>query len=125
AGNVPQLGWLSGGEADPVQTRKELETLRHARCNLVGAVLNRETVPVIRKNLLQWMPAVAVLFALGAFTAQATDAAVADPDAPEPAQRAVKSETKPPDTKPSFYVFTSRRRAPWLDRITLGQGGVL
>ena len=52
AEHVPQLVWLSGGEADPAHTRKELETLRHARCNLVGAVLNRETVPVIRKNLL-------------------------------------------------------------------------
>ena len=125
AEHVPQLLWLSGGEADPAQTRKELETLRHARCNLVGAVLNRETVPVIRKNLLQWMPAVAVLFALGAFTAQATDPAVADPDAPEPAQRAVKSETKPPETKPSFSVLTSRRRAPWQERFTLGPGDVL
>ena len=125
AEHVPQLIWLSGGEADPEQTRKELETLRHARCNLVGAVLNRETVPVIRKNLLQWMPAVAVLFALGAFTAQATDPAVADPDAPEPAQRAVKSETKPPETKPSFSVLTSRRRAPWQERFTLGPGDVL
>ena len=125
AEHVPQLVWLSGGEADPAQTRKELETLRHARCNLVGAVLNRETVPVIRKNLLQWMPAVAVLFALGAFTAQATDAAVADPDAPEPAQPVVKSETKPPETKPSFSVLTSRRRAPWQERFTLGPGDVL
>src|SRR5256886_12041782 len=71
------------------------------------------------------MPAVAVLFALNAFTAQATDPAVADPDAPEPARPAVKSETKPPETKPSFSVLTSRGRAPWQDRFTLGPGDVL
>src|SRR5439155_15754307 len=120
AEHVPQLVWLSGGEADPAQTRKELETLRHARCNLVGAVLNRETVPVVRKNLLQWTVGVALLLAPGAFGAQAADAA-----APDPAQPVVKSETKNPETKQSFSVPTSRRRAPWQERLTLGPGDVL
>src|SRR5207249_2439659 len=119
AEHVPQLIWLSGGEADPAQTRRELATLRHARCNLVGAVLNRETVPVVRNSLLQWTASVAIGFALSALTTRAADPVAADPDAPEPAQAVVKSEVKSPETKPSLTVAASRRRAPWQERLTL------
>ena len=125
AEHVPQLIWLSGGEADPAQTRRELATLRHARCNLVGAVLNRETVPVVRNSLLQWTASVAIGFALSALTTRAADPVAADPDAPEPAQAVVKSEVKSTETKPSLTVAASRRRAPWQERLTLGAGDVL
>jgi uncharacterized protein involved in exopolysaccharide biosynthesis len=43
AENLPQLIWLTGsGMARTAETQLHLETLRHAGCNLVGAVLNRE-----------------------------------------------------------------------------------
>ncbi len=43
AENLPQLIWLArSGEVGTVETRKHLETLRHAGCNLVGAALNCE-----------------------------------------------------------------------------------
>jgi hypothetical protein len=41
AENLPQLLWLvDSGKAHVRETRQQLETLRHARCRLVGAVLN-------------------------------------------------------------------------------------
>jgi capsular polysaccharide biosynthesis protein len=43
AENLPQLIWLvAGGQSHARETRLHLETLRHARCKLVGAVLNHE-----------------------------------------------------------------------------------
>ncbi|HVR35639.1 MAG TPA: hypothetical protein VMS21_07285 [Methylomirabilota bacterium] len=43
AENLPQVIWLTGsGLARTAETQLHLETLRHAGCNLVGAVLNRE-----------------------------------------------------------------------------------
>ena len=41
--NLPNVVWLANsGAADAGETRTQLQTLRDARCNLVGAVLNRE-----------------------------------------------------------------------------------
>ena len=43
AENIPNLLWLVDGcRTDASETLVDLETLRHASCNLVGAVLNRE-----------------------------------------------------------------------------------
>lgn len=43
AENLPQLLWLAdSGRARTRETRQQLETLRHAKCRLVGAVLNHE-----------------------------------------------------------------------------------
>jgi hypothetical protein len=42
AENVPQLIWLAAsGHAQARETRMHLETLKHARCQMVGAVLNK------------------------------------------------------------------------------------
>jgi len=47
AENLPQLVWLvDSGKAHAKETRRQLQTLRHAKCRLVGAVLNHEPVPV-------------------------------------------------------------------------------
>ena len=47
AENLPQVIWLAdSGKADARATRQHLETLRHAKCRLVGAVLNHEAGPV-------------------------------------------------------------------------------
>lgn len=47
AENVPQVIWLAdSGKARTRATREQLQTLRHARCRLVGAVLNHEPKPV-------------------------------------------------------------------------------
>jgi Mrp family chromosome partitioning ATPase len=49
AENLPQLIWLvDAGKSHARDTRLHLETLRHARCKLVGAVLNHELEPLIK-----------------------------------------------------------------------------
>ncbi len=48
AENLPQLIWLvDSGKPRARATREQLETLRHAKCRLVGAVLNHEPKPVL------------------------------------------------------------------------------
>jgi uncharacterized protein involved in exopolysaccharide biosynthesis len=48
AENLPQLIWLAdAGKSHSRDTRLHLNTLRHARCNLVGAVLNHEPEPLL------------------------------------------------------------------------------
>ena len=48
AENLPQVLWLvDSGKSHARETRLHLETLRHARCKLVGAVLNHEPEPLI------------------------------------------------------------------------------
>lgn len=47
AESLPQIIWLAdSGKPHPRLTRQQLETLRHAQCRLVGAVLNHEPKPV-------------------------------------------------------------------------------
>jgi polysaccharide export outer membrane protein len=54
--NLPNLVWLTeSGVADATETREQLETLRHARCNLVGAVLNRETAVSVKRRFPRWV----------------------------------------------------------------------
>ena len=54
--NVPQLVWLArSGKADAAETRAQLETLRHARANLVGAVLNRAPNHAVKKRFARWV----------------------------------------------------------------------
>ncbi|HMP84990.1 MAG TPA: hypothetical protein PKA41_20050, partial [Verrucomicrobiota bacterium] len=46
AENLPQVVWLAdSGKARVRETRRQLETLRHAKCRLAGAVLNHEPEP--------------------------------------------------------------------------------
>src|ERR1041384_328657 len=47
ASNLPNLAWLvQSGKSEAAETRAQLETLRHARCNLVGAFINRALTPM-------------------------------------------------------------------------------
>ena len=47
AESLPQVIWLADSrKARARATREQLATMRHARCRLVGAVLNHETNPV-------------------------------------------------------------------------------
>lgn len=54
--HLPNLLWLTqSGAAGAAETRAHLGTLRHARCNLVGAVLNRENGIPIRQRFPRWL----------------------------------------------------------------------
>ncbi|HEY6168720.1 MAG TPA: polysaccharide biosynthesis/export family protein [Verrucomicrobiae bacterium] len=71
--NVPQVVWLTAsGEADAAQTREHLELLRHARCNLVGAVLNHAPNHALKKRFARWLACVALGGAITQAQAQQT-----------------------------------------------------
>jgi Mrp family chromosome partitioning ATPase len=56
AEDLPNLVWLAeGGRASAAKTREQLETLRRARCNVVGAVLNRAHASRLRSRLARWI----------------------------------------------------------------------
>jgi uncharacterized protein involved in exopolysaccharide biosynthesis/Mrp family chromosome partitioning ATPase len=49
AENLPQILWLvDSGKPDIRETKLQLEMLHHARCRIVGAVLNHEPEPIIK-----------------------------------------------------------------------------
>ena len=112
AEKLPQVIWLAdSGKATANETRLHLETLRHANCRLVGAVLNHEPVSFFRNQISRWFGALALLAALN-FTA----ANAAETDAPQPA---------PGATNLAFSVTASTPRAPWQQHLTLGPGDIL
>lgn len=54
--NLPNLIWLADCDrANAAQTRTDLETLRNARCNLVGAVLNHEQDSLLKNAFPRWL----------------------------------------------------------------------
>ena len=112
AEKLPQLIWLAdSGKATAKETRMHLETLRHANCRLVGAVLNHEPVSFFRNQISRWFGAIALLAALN-FTA--ANAAEADTAQPAPGAHNL-----------AFSVTASTPRAPWQQHLTLGPGDVL
>jgi len=49
AENLPQILWLvDSGKPDIRETKLQLEMLHHARCRIVGAVLNHEPDPILK-----------------------------------------------------------------------------
>jgi len=94
------------------ETRSQLDTLLHARCNLVGTVLNREPTSFLRKHLSKWVHRFSLLLltSLLGFQDQAT-IAVANAAAAEPTP-----------ALGSFSVGAPARRAAWQERLTLGPG---
>ncbi len=111
AEKVPQLIWLSeSGKTTLKETRHHLETLRHAGCNLVGTVMNREPESFWRSQLSRWFGFVAAFITLAASSTQA-----------QPATGAIPAE---PQHNYSFSV-SRENRAPWQQKLTLGPGDVL
>lgn len=54
--NLPNLIWLADCDlANAAQTRTDLETLRNARCNLVGAVLNHQQDSLLKNAFPRWL----------------------------------------------------------------------
>jgi protein involved in polysaccharide export with SLBB domain/capsular polysaccharide biosynthesis protein len=110
--SVPNVIWLAqSGAAEAANTRDQLETLRHARCNMVGAVLNRDLVRTMKRRFPRWITCLALLAWLGHPAAQA------QPTNPAPAV--------PSQTNNSFSIVHPWQRAAWQDHLTLGPGDVL
>ncbi|MBC8096158.1 MAG: SLBB domain-containing protein, partial [Akkermansiaceae bacterium] len=123
--NLPNVVWLAdSGTADAAETRVQLQTLRDARCNLVGAVLNRVQGTSLKSRFPRWMGCVALFAALNFPAVQAQDAGTALP-IEAPASEAVVTEPAPARTNLTFSVVNPAQRAAWQERLTLGPGDIL
>ncbi len=117
AENLPNLIWLSeSGRSDAAETRNQLETLRHARSNLVGSVLNRAPDTLLNGRFARWFGCWALLFAILGMAPHPLSAQEAGPP---PAAESRE------DAAPAFSVVAPARRAAWQQRLTLGPGDVL
>lgn len=143
--NLPNLVWLAAsGKADASETRVQLETLRNARCNLVGAVLNRESSRPIKSYFPRWLSCVAILALLNigmlahAQTAPTENATPAPPPEANRQPHGLDTNmtllTEPPpgasapaaeETHYSFSVVSPSQRAEWERNLTLGPGDIL
>jgi protein involved in polysaccharide export with SLBB domain/capsular polysaccharide biosynthesis protein len=142
--NLPNLVWLTdSGKADAEETRTQLDTLRHARCNIVGAVLNRAPMRPIKSYFPRWLTCVVVFFVLGLGAAQAqlqtappttgATPTLAPDTNPHPGAMDTNTTllTEPPPNDPStepaghFSVVSAAQRAEWQKNLTLGPGDVL
>ncbi len=110
AGDIPNLVWVANSGTDATQTIEGIESLRDAGCNLVGAVLNRESPRPLGGRFSRWIGSRALLLLLGALLPASVSRA-----ADEPAPSAGAGLT---DTGPS-------QRGAWQQRLTLGPGDVL
>jgi protein involved in polysaccharide export with SLBB domain/capsular polysaccharide biosynthesis protein len=125
--NLPNMLWLSeSGAASAPDTQAQLETLRHARCNLVGAVLNKEPGMPLRKRLPRWLGCLAILLALSA-TYQSNAQTQGLAATPENSQTNFIAAEDARDTRTnlSFSVVNPSQRAAWQQHLTLGPGDVL
>ena len=123
--NLPNMVWLtSSGKAQAGETKAQLETLRNARCNLVGAVLNREAGTPLRSRFPRWMSAL-ILFAGFYLAATPLTAPAAEGSAPGSESSPAATQPAPAPAVPSFSIVNPSQRAEWQKRLTLGPGDVL
>ncbi|MDO8544844.1 MAG: polysaccharide biosynthesis/export family protein [Opitutaceae bacterium] len=114
ASNLPNLAWLvESGKSDAVETRAQLQTLRHARCNLVGAFVNRAMTPVAQGRFSRW---VGCLTLLATLTLGLADHKVFADDA---------SVVVPASNPAAFSIVSPTQRASWQKKLTLGPGDIL
>jgi protein involved in polysaccharide export with SLBB domain len=116
AENLPNLIWLTDGEkATAAKTREQLEALRHARCHLAGAVLNRAPASFLKDRFSRWLGCAVLVLGLHGLPAQCQVTEV--PSTAEPA--GVTNNAR------SFSVVAPEQRAAWQQRLTLGPGDTL
>lgn len=123
AQNLPNLVWLTDAtKADAAETSAQLETLRQARCNIVGAVMNRHDEPEPARRFARWLPpslaATVLLLCLLSAPTGLMAQAVAVPGSPE----APSAAATPPA---ALSVESPAQRADWQKKLTLGPGDVL
>lgn len=130
AEHLPQVVWLTGsGMTDAAETAGHLETLRHARCNLVGAVVNQAPPPILNNKLSRWFTRVtAALLLFGTLQFAAPVMAQADPDVAAPAALQPSTGTNNPSSDTPRLTFAAnqkRKRAAWQQRLTFGPGDTM
>jgi len=106
AEKIPQLIWLVGsGMADVKDTREQMETLRHAHCNIVGAALNQAPPPALNARFARWFSKGGAMIALGLGLLGAP-------------------EVQAQETL-AFSGTANIKRAAWQQRLTLGPGDAM
>jgi protein involved in polysaccharide export with SLBB domain/capsular polysaccharide biosynthesis protein len=115
ASNLPNILWLAeSGKSEAAETRAQLQTLRHARCNLVGSVINRAMGTFTQGRFSRWMSCIALLAALGMSGTQLV------------AQTAPATSDATVAAAPGTFSVTSpAQRAEWQRHLTLGPGDEL
>jgi protein involved in polysaccharide export with SLBB domain/capsular polysaccharide biosynthesis protein len=119
ASNLPNVVWLvETGKSEAAETRQQLDTLRHARCNLVGTVVNRAPASAAQGRLSRWVGCIGFVAALGLagnsmMAADTSRSAVSSP------------AYAPPPSTATFSIVNPTQRAPWQQRFTLGPGDLL
>ena len=135
--NLPNIVWLTeSGGARAGETRQQLETLRDARCNLVGVVLNRLTALPVKSWFPRWVTCAVFLMTLALGNAAAAQNEGVSTNTPEPAipmtappvtpeQATPPQPMAPPHTNLSFSIVRPSQRAAWQQHLTLGPGDIL
>ncbi len=129
--NVPQLIWLcQSGKDTASEVRNHLETLRHAGCNLVGAVLNHEPSSFIRRQFSRFTSL--LILGLLVQTATAKDLNPKGESHTQYKRKPMPVATNAPITVESEIAAQSRAytnapapRSTWQEHLTLGPGDVL
>src|SRR3954466_1933154 len=122
AEKIPQLIWLVGsGMADVQETREQLETLRHAHCNIVGAVLNQAPPPALNTRFTRWFSRFSAMILLGLGLC----AGIQAQDQPDKSAAQPATADQPKEQKLAFSGTAEIKRAKWQERLTLGSGDAM
>jgi protein involved in polysaccharide export with SLBB domain len=116
AENLPNLIWLADGEkATAAKTREQLETLRNARCNLAGAVLNHAQVSFLKDRFARWVGFAVLIVGLHGLPALGQELEV----------QSTNETVSVENTNLSLSIVTPAQRAEWQQRLTLGPGDIV
>ncbi|MCS6244754.1 MAG: polysaccharide biosynthesis/export family protein [Opitutus sp.] len=117
--NMTNLVWLTESHrAEAGETIEHLETLRHARSHLIGAVLNRAPDAAAKPRFARWFGRRSLLLATAFGLAGAPAAAQTTTTGPA-------TGFPPASSTASFAILDTPQRAPWQQRFTLGPGDQL
>lgn len=122
--HLPQCLWLTGsGLADSAETAAHVETLRHARCNLVGAVLNYAPPPFLSSKITRWFnkSVTALLLGLSLNAALAAEGQVTT----EAQTQLAVAQPQQEQQQALTFGASKRKRAAWQERLTFGPGDAM
>jgi protein involved in polysaccharide export with SLBB domain len=133
AENLPQVIWLVGsGMADAAETKTHLDTLKHAGCNVAGAVLNQAPPPFLNAKISRWFnrmtTAIVLAFALSHSVIGAQLAEPLQPALAPSIQNAVqttRSSDQDQSSNLKFSAYAKHTRAKWQQHLTLGPGDIV
>lgn len=111
--SLPNLVWLADGDrSDAMETRNQVDTLRHARTNLVGAALNRASSSFLAGRFARWMGCWAVCAALAVSSSPNLVAQDASPSFMEVPADAASTPAPTPAPAPAPVTEPAPRQTP-------------